>query len=66
MRRLYLAEAIRVTKRGFTDFRAFSGTVLTEFCEDLLRKYAQQGGPALNGAVTNPGGAAEKKCYADI
>jgi dihydroxy-acid dehydratase len=31
-----------------------------------LWKYAQQVGSALNGAVTHPGGAAEKECYADI
>ncbi len=31
-----------------------------------LWKYAQQVGPAVNGAVTHPGGAAEKQCYADI
>ncbi len=37
-----------------------------EFGSGYLWKYAQQVGPALNGAVTNPGGAAEKKCYADI
>ncbi len=31
-----------------------------------LWKYAQQVGSALNGAVTHPGGAAEKTTYADI
>ncbi|HEX2655632.1 MAG TPA: dihydroxy-acid dehydratase [Xanthobacteraceae bacterium] len=31
-----------------------------------LWKYAQQVGPAVNGAVTHPGGAAEKTTYADI
>jgi dihydroxy-acid dehydratase len=31
-----------------------------------LWKYAQQVGNALNGAVTHPGGAQEKSCYADI
>jgi dihydroxy-acid dehydratase len=31
-----------------------------------LWKYAQQVGPARQGAVTHPGGAAEKACYADI
>jgi dihydroxy-acid dehydratase len=30
-----------------------------------LWKYAQQVGPAVKGAVTHPGGAAEKACYAD-
>jgi dihydroxy-acid dehydratase len=31
-----------------------------------LWRYAQQVGPAVNGAVTHPGGAHEKQCYADI
>ncbi len=31
-----------------------------------LWKYAQQVGPARYGAITHPGGAAEKMCYADI
>jgi dihydroxy-acid dehydratase len=30
-----------------------------------LWKYTQQVGPAVNGAVTHPGGAGEKACYAD-
>ena len=37
-----------------------------EFTSGYLWKYAQQVGPARNGAVTHPGGAAEKTCYADI
>lgn len=32
----------------------------------VLWKYAQQVGPAVKGAVTHPGGASEKSCYADI
>jgi dihydroxy-acid dehydratase len=35
------------------------------FTSGYLWKYAQQVGPALNGAVTHPGGAAETACYAD-
>ena len=31
-----------------------------------LWKYAQQVGPARQGALTHPGAAAEKACYADI
>jgi dihydroxy-acid dehydratase len=31
-----------------------------------LWKYAQQVGSARHGAVTHPGGSAEKACYADI
>ncbi len=37
-----------------------------DFGSGVLWKYAQQVGPAVNGAVTHPGGAAEKSCYADI
>ncbi len=36
-----------------------------DFTSGYLWKYAQQVGPAVNGAVTHPGGAAEKECYAD-
>jgi dihydroxy-acid dehydratase len=36
------------------------------FGSGALWKYAQQVGPAVNGAVTHPGGAEEKQCYADI
>jgi dihydroxy-acid dehydratase len=36
-----------------------------EYSSGYLWKYAQQVGPAVNGAVTHPGGAAEKECYAD-
>ncbi len=36
------------------------------FGSGYLWKYAQQVGPAAKGAVTHPGGAAEKACYADI
>src|SRR5437660_4152478 len=38
----------------------------SEFTSGYLWKYAQQVGPARAGAVTHPGGAAEKACYADI
>jgi len=37
-----------------------------EFTSGYLWKYAQQVGSARGGAVTHPGGAAEKACYADI
>jgi len=38
----------------------------TKVGSGVLWKYAQQVGPAVKGAVTHPGGAAEKVCYADI
>jgi dihydroxy-acid dehydratase len=37
-----------------------------EYTSGYLWKYAQQVGPARDGAVTHPGGAVEKACYADI
>jgi dihydroxy-acid dehydratase len=38
----------------------------SDFASGYIWKYAQQVGPARHGAVTHPGGAAEKTCYADI
>ena len=38
----------------------------TQVGSGVLWKYAQQVGPAVKGAVTHPGGSAEKVCYADI
>ena len=37
-----------------------------EYGSGYLWKYTQQVGPARDGAVTHPGAAAEKTCYADI
>jgi len=38
----------------------------TDYQSGVLWKYAATVGPAVNGAVTHPGGKAEKHCYADI
>jgi dihydroxy-acid dehydratase len=38
----------------------------TDYNSGALWKYAQTVGPARDGAVTHPGGAAETHCYADI
>jgi len=38
----------------------------TDYTSGVLWKYAQTVGTAQNGAVTHPGGAKEKQCYADI
>jgi len=38
----------------------------TDHQSGALWKYAQQVGPAVGGAVTHPGAAREKQCYADI
>jgi dihydroxy-acid dehydratase len=37
-----------------------------EFNSGYIWKYAQQVGPARDGAVTHPGATAETSCYADI
>ncbi|MEM8751192.1 MAG: dihydroxy-acid dehydratase [Pseudomonadota bacterium] len=37
----------------------------TDYASGAIWKYAQTVGNALNGAVTHPGGAKEKNCYAD-
>jgi dihydroxy-acid dehydratase len=37
-----------------------------EYTSGYLWKYAQQVGPARQGALTHPGAAVEKECYADI
>jgi dihydroxy-acid dehydratase len=38
----------------------------TDYQSGAIWKYAQQVGTARKGAVTHPGGAAEKHCYADL
>lgn len=38
----------------------------SKFGSGYLWKYAQQVGPAVDGAVTHPGGAHETQCYADV
>ena len=38
----------------------------TDYTSGVLWKYAQTVGDARNGAITHPGGAKEKQCYADI
>jgi len=62
--------------RGLLEVKVSEGELATrkaqwkprqgEFASGYLWKYAQQVGPALKGAVTHPGGAAEAICYADI
>ncbi|MEM1317935.1 MAG: dihydroxy-acid dehydratase [Pseudomonadota bacterium] len=38
----------------------------TDYTSGVIWKFAQTVGNALNGAVTHPGGKAEKNCYADV
>ena len=55
-----LSEAELATRRAAWTPRT------TDYNSGVLWKYAQTVGPAHNGAVTHPGGAAETHCYADI
>ena len=38
----------------------------TDYTSGSIWKYSQLVGPAFQGAITHPGGAMEKKCYADV
>jgi dihydroxy-acid dehydratase len=57
---------VRLTDAEFAERRKSWQPRPEECGSGYLWKYAQQVGPAVNGAVTHPGGAAEKACYADI
>jgi dihydroxy-acid dehydratase len=58
--------SVRVSDEELSRRRAQWKTPQGEFASGYLWKYAQQVGPAIAGAVTHPGGLAEKQCYADI
>jgi dihydroxy-acid dehydratase len=65
------AEAIRGLRIGHVDPQAAIGGPIAhiragEVSAGNQRKYAQQVGPARNGAVAHAGAAAEKACHADI
>jgi dihydroxy-acid dehydratase len=57
---------VRLSDDELTDRKREWKPRSSEFTSGYLWKYAQQVGPALNGAVTHPGGGAETSCYADI
>ena len=57
---------VKVSKAELDKRRAAFKPHKPEFASGYLWKYAEQVGPARFGAVTHPGGAAEKVCYADI
>ena len=57
---------VKVAKAELDKRRAAFKPHKPEFTSGYLWKYAEQVGPARFGAVTHPGGAAEKVCYADI
>ena len=46
--------------------KLWAGPKPTEYGSGAIWKYAQQVGPAVDGAVTHPGAAGEKHVYADI
>src|SRR5579863_6560103 len=57
---------VEVTDAELAERRTKWGPRATNHTTGALWKYAQQVGPAVGGAVTHPGGAHEKQCYADI
>jgi dihydroxy-acid dehydratase len=56
---------VKVTDEEFAKRKAQWKPREGEFGSGYLWKYAREVGPALYGAVTHPGGKAEKVCYAD-
>ena len=57
---------VKLSKAELDKRRAAWKPRKTEFTSGYLWKYAEQVGAARSGAVTHPGGAAEKACYADV
>src|SRR5579863_9939761 len=57
---------VKLTKSEFEDRKAAWKPRKPQFTSGYLWKYAEQVGSARSGAVTHPGGAVEKACYADI
>jgi dihydroxy-acid dehydratase len=58
--------SVELTDEELTRRRAEWKPREPEFGSGSIWKYAQQVGPAVYGAVTHPGGAGEKQCYADV
>ena len=56
---------VQLTKEEIKSRREKWKPKVIEYTSGTLWKYAQTVGPAFKGAVTHPGGAKEKKCYAD-
>jgi dihydroxy-acid dehydratase len=57
---------VKLTEKELAERKTKWGPRETNHASGALWKYAQQVGPAVAGAVTHPGGAHEKQCYADI
>jgi dihydroxy-acid dehydratase len=58
--------SVRLDDRELAERRKAWKPRETKYGSGAIWKYAQQVGPARDGAVTHPGGAAEKHSYADI
>jgi dihydroxy-acid dehydratase len=58
--------AVRLDEKELAERRKAWKARESTFGSGAIWKYAQQVGPARDGAVTHPGGAAEKHSYADI
>jgi dihydroxy-acid dehydratase len=57
---------VAITKDEMAKRRKAWAAPRTTYTTGALRKYADQVGPAVKGAVTHPGGKEEIVCYADI
>ena len=57
---------VKLTDAELTERKTKWRPRTTNYTSGALWKYAQQVGPAVSGALTHPGGAHEKQCYADI
>ncbi|MBV9736281.1 MAG: dihydroxy-acid dehydratase [Acidisphaera sp.] len=57
---------VALSEQEFSERRAAWTPRRTDYNSGAIWKYAQTVGPACFGAVTQPGGAAETHCYADI
>jgi dihydroxy-acid dehydratase len=58
--------AVRLSEAELAERRAAWRPRATDYASGAIWKYAEQVGPARKGAVTHPGGAMEKHCYADV
>lgn len=57
---------VKFTETGRAEHKTKRKLRTTNPTSGALWKFAQQIGPAVDGAITHPGGAHEKQCYADI
>jgi dihydroxy-acid dehydratase len=57
---------VRLSEAELAERRAAWRPRETDYASGAIWKYAEQVGSARKGAVTHPGGAVEKHCYADV